>query len=62
MSIKTSKRIALGVIASLVFAPFAAIAPASAAAGDVSTTITVDASPYTATVGRNISIPVTQFF
>ena len=30
MSIKTSKRIALGVIASLVFAPFAAIAPASA--------------------------------
>ncbi|MFM1905668.1 MAG: hypothetical protein RIT32_464, partial [Actinomycetota bacterium] len=26
MSIKTSKRIALGVIASLVFAPFAAIA------------------------------------
>jgi len=31
MSIKTSKRIALGVIASLVFAPFAAIAPANAA-------------------------------
>ena len=31
MSIKTSKRIALGVIASLVFAPFVAIAPASAA-------------------------------
>jgi hypothetical protein len=30
MSIKTSKRIALGVIAGLVFAPFAAIAPASA--------------------------------
>jgi hypothetical protein len=32
MSIKTTKRIALGVIASLVFAPFAALAPASAAA------------------------------
>jgi hypothetical protein len=30
MSIKTSKRIALGVIAGLVFAPFAAIAPANA--------------------------------
>jgi hypothetical protein len=30
MSIKTTKRLALGVIASLVFAPFAAIAPASA--------------------------------
>jgi hypothetical protein len=37
MSIKTSKRIALGVIASLVFAPFAAIAPASAAAITVTT-------------------------
>jgi hypothetical protein len=32
MSIKTTKRIALGVIASLVFAPFAALAPAGAAA------------------------------
>ena len=31
MSIKTTKRIALGVIASLVFAPFVALAPASAA-------------------------------
>ena len=35
MSIKTTKRLALGVIASLVFAPFAAIAPASAATGDL---------------------------
>jgi len=37
MSIKTTKRLALGVIASLVFAPFAAVIPANAAA-DASTT------------------------
>jgi hypothetical protein len=50
MSIKTSKRIALGVIASLVFAPFVAIAPASAAvttgtaAGDTTLTVVTPTS------------------
>ena len=43
MSIKTTKRLALGVIASLVFAPFAAIAPASAAA--VTATIAATVGP-----------------
>jgi len=59
MSIKTSKRIALGVIASLVFAPFAAIAPASAA--NVPMRI-VDATPDVAdgeyTLGDVVTITI----
>ena len=43
MSIKTTKRISLGVIASLVFAPFAAIAPANAA--EVTATVTATVGP-----------------
>jgi hypothetical protein len=56
MSIKTSKRIALGVIASLVFAPFAAIAPASAA----TTAVVFDPSQTSITVpvGTPVSVPV----
>jgi hypothetical protein len=44
MSIKTTKRVVLGVIVSLVFAPFAAITPANAAAGDLLLTnsVTID--------------------
>lgn len=56
MSIKTTKRIALGVITALVFAPIAAITPASAAAGptiltasSVSGTIAAAANNTTAT-------------
>ena len=55
MSIKTSKRIALGVIAGLVFAPFAAIAPASAVAG---ATVMATPSSVNAFVGQTISIPM----
>jgi hypothetical protein len=47
MSIKTPKRLVIGVIASLVFAPFAAIAPASAATGDF-TVVTANSSAGTA--------------
>jgi len=54
MSIKTSKRIALGVIAALVFAPFAAVVPAQGAAttltaSSVTGTIAATASTSTAT-------------
>jgi hypothetical protein len=56
MSIKTSKRIALGVIASLVFAPFAAIAPASAAIA--AATFSVAESSVTVVVGQQRSIAV----
>ena len=64
MSIKTSKRIALGVIAGLVFAPFAAIAPASAAitagttfihAGTGATT----AANFTSSVSVAVGAPAT---
>ena len=62
MSIKTSKRIALGVIAGLVFAPFAAIAPASAAStlGDIyfGTTTTVTASS-SVDVGTATAVAIT---
>jgi hypothetical protein len=51
MSIKTSKRIALGVIASLVFAPFAAIAPASAAV----TAVSVAGGPFTVVAGTSLT-------
>jgi hypothetical protein len=59
MSIKTSKRIALGVIASLVFAPFAAIAPASAA--DLYGTVTLDntTTTFSGRIGNQVSITVT---
>jgi hypothetical protein len=50
MSIKTPKRLVLGVIAALVFAPFAAIAPASAAAVSIATSDPV-AVVSTATTG-----------
>ena len=43
MSIKTSKRIALGVITALVFAPFAAIAPASAAGEELEARVNASA-------------------
>ena len=49
MSIKTTKRLALGVIASLVFAPFAVIAPASASAVTVTNPATVIRAGATAT-------------
>ena len=54
MSIKTTKRLALGVIATLVFAPFAAIVPAQGAAttltaSSVTGTIAATASTSTAT-------------
>ena len=65
MSIKTSKRIALGVIASLVFAPFAAIAPASAdpAQNDIfipnSATFTNTSTTIAGRIGNSVSIAVT---
>ena len=47
MSIKTTKRLALGVIAALVFAPFAAVVPASGAAVTGSAVITPIRATFT---------------
>ena len=59
MSIKTTKRLALGVIASLVLAPFAAIAPASAAAITNTTSLpTVGTATQTAIVGQSVTTTV----
>jgi hypothetical protein len=57
MSIKTSKRIALGVIASLVFAPFAAVAPASAA--EMASTAMTITEPKVGRVGSPITTTFT---
>ena len=58
MSIKTSKRIALGVIASLVFAPFAAVVPASALVlpNGTATAITLSSVTTTPTVGQPVHL------
>ena len=62
MSIKTSKRIALGVIAALVFAPFAAIAPASAAITAETGTLTVANATITTNSGTATSGSMTVGF
>jgi hypothetical protein len=59
MSNKTTKRIALGVIASLVFAPFAALAPASALTA--SATATVGPVRVSATAGVQDAVPAASF-
>jgi hypothetical protein len=61
MSIKTSKRIALGVIAGLVFAPFAAIAPASAAALEITSTAVATAPTVATTTATpaSVGVPIT---
>ena len=59
MSIKTTKRLALGVIASLVFAPLVAIAPASALTA--SATATVGAVRVSTTAGVQDAVPAAAF-
>jgi len=59
MSIKTTKRLALGVIASLVFAPLVAIAPASALTAEV--TATVGPVRVSTTAGVQDAVPAAVF-
>ena len=59
MSIKTPKRLVLAVIASLVFAPFAAIAPASAANKAVNVISAERSSTADVEVGDSVTIHIT---